>query len=508
MSNSNNQIKTGAILNYIILGLNALVGLTYMPYMLRMLGPSEYGIYSLAASVIAYLSMLDLGFGNAVIRYTAKYKAENRTEDQYNLFGLFTILYSCIGVATLAIGLILYSNVDNMFGETLTPIEVERTKTIILLMIFNLAVTFPLSIYGAIITAYEKFIFLRVIQILRILLSTAVMIVLLYYGHKAITMVIVQTIFNVVTLGLNFFYCRNKIKIRINFGHFDKKLLKEVSIYSFWIFLNLIMDKIYWSTGQFILGAFVGTTAIAIFGVAIQLESIYMSFSTAISGVLLPRVTAMVSQGDNKKAVSDLFIKTGRIQYIVLVYILTGFILFGKQFIILWAGEDYVESYPIALIFFISLTAPLIQNTGIAILQARNQMKFRSILYVAISIMSLILQIVLAKKYGGMGCAIAISISLFIGQVLIINIYYNKVQDLQILCFWKEIAKMSIIPIIAILILYPCVKHYPITGVNELLVAIATFTVIYLPLFWKFSMNDYERALLKKPFYNRKKYLK
>ena len=316
--------------------------------MLRMLGPSEYGIYSLAASVIAYLSMLDLGFGNAVIRYTAKYKAENRTEDQYNLFGLFTILYSCIGVATLAIGLILNSNVDNMFGEALTPIEVERTKTIILLMIFNLAVTFPLSIYGAIITAYEKFIFLRVIQILRILLSTAVMIVLLYYGHKAITMVIVQTIFNVVTLGLNFFYCRNKIKIIINFGHFDKKLLKEVSIYSFWIFLNLIMDKIYWSTGQFILGAFVGTTAIAIFGVAIQLESIYMSFSTAISGVLLPRVTAMVSQGDNKKAVSDLFIKTGRIQYIVLVYILTGFILFGKQFIILWAGEDYVESYPIA----------------------------------------------------------------------------------------------------------------------------------------------------------------
>ena len=122
--------------------------------------------------------------------------------------------------------------------------------------------------------------------------------------------------------------------------------------------------------------------------------------------------------------------------------------------------------------------------------------------------MSLILQIVLAKDYGGIGCAIAISISLFIGQVLIINIYYNKVQNLQILCFWKEIAKMSIIPIIAILILYPCVKHYTITGVNELLVAIATFTVIYIPLFWKFSMNDYERALLKKPFYNRKKYLK
>ena len=53
-----NELKAGATLNYIILGLNALLGLVYTPFMLRMLGQSEYGIYSLAASVIAYLSIL------------------------------------------------------------------------------------------------------------------------------------------------------------------------------------------------------------------------------------------------------------------------------------------------------------------------------------------------------------------------------------------------------------------------------------------------------------------
>ena len=87
------QRKAGAILSYVVLGLSNVVGLLYTPYMLRMMGQSEYGLYSLVASVIAYLTILDLGFGNAIIRYTAKFRAEGKTEEQYSMFGMFIILY-------------------------------------------------------------------------------------------------------------------------------------------------------------------------------------------------------------------------------------------------------------------------------------------------------------------------------------------------------------------------------------------------------------------------------
>src|SRR5574344_584236 len=170
-----NQLKAGAILNYVVLGLNTFVALAYTPYMLRMLGQSEYGLYALAASVIAYLTIMDCGFGNAIIRYTAKYRAEGKTEEQYSLFGLFTALYAGIGILVLAAGMILVFNIESLFGDTLTAIELKRARSILILMVFNLAVTFPLSIYGAIITAYEDFIFLRVVQVVRILLNTAVM---------------------------------------------------------------------------------------------------------------------------------------------------------------------------------------------------------------------------------------------------------------------------------------------------------------------------------------------
>ena len=224
-----------------------------------------------------------------------------------------------------------------------------------------------------------------------------------------------------------------------------------------------------------------------------------MSFSTAISGVFLPRLSAMIAKHCSDREVSNLFIRTGRIQYIVLAFLLSGFILFGRQFILLWAGPDYGEAFPIALLFFVALTVPLIQNVGISILQARNEMKFRSLLYIAIALVSLAAQVVAARFWGGIGCAIAISGALFLGQGLIMNIYYRRRQRLDIGAFWREIAKMSVAPLLLTAGGWLAVSHLRPAGIAELAIAIAVYSAIYIPLFWFTSMNDYERDLLKRP---------
>lgn len=493
-----NQLKAGVVLNYVVIFLNTVVGLLYTPYMLRMMGQSEYGLYSLVASVIAYLTVLDLGFGNAIVRYTAKFRAEKKTEEQYEMFGMFFLLYLVIGIIAFGIGLGLYFNVGTLFGDTMTAVELGRARIMMLLLVANLAFTFPMSIWGSIIQAYEDFVFQKSLNIFRIILNTAVMICLLHFGYKAVAMVVVQTIFNVLTLVVNFIYCRRKLNIHIyfRFKHFHWGFLKEVAIYSFWIFLNAIMDRIYWSTGQFVLGAMVGTAAVAVFAVAIQLEGMYMQFSTAISSVFLPKVTAMVATNRSRKEISDLFIRTGRIQYIVLAYILSGFIIFGRQFIELWAGAGYSDAYIISLLFFIPLTVPLIQNLGITILQARNEMKFRSVLYIIIALVSLWMQIVLTRYFGGTGCAMGVSGALVVGQILIMNVYYRRRQDLDIKTFWKEISKMSIIPIVLIFSSMLVIRHFfALDSWGKLILGIAAFSLVYIPLFFRFSMTDEERNL-------------
>lgn len=499
-----NQLKAGVVLNYVVIFLNTVVGLLYTPYMLRMMGQSEYGLYSLVASVIAYLTVLDLGFGNAIVRYTAKFRAEKKTEEQYEMFGMFFLLYLVIGIIAFGIGLGLYFNVDTLFGNTMTAVELGRARIMMLLLVANLAFTFPMSIWGSIIQAYEDFVFQKSLNIIRIILNTAVMICLLHFGYKAVAMVVVQTIFNVLTLVSNFIYCRRKLNIHIyfRFKHFHWGFLKEVAIYSFWIFLNAIIDRVYWSTGQFVLGAMVGTAAVAVFAIAIQLEGMYMQFSTAISSVFLPKVTAMVATNRSRKEISDLFIRTGRIQYIVLAYILSGFIIFGRQFIELWAGAGYSDAYMISLLFFIPLTVPLIQNLGITILQARNEMKFRSVLYIIIALVSLAMQIVLTSHFGGIGCAMGVSGALVVGQILIMNVYYRRRQDLDIMTFWKEISKMSIIPIVLIISSMLVIRHFfALDSWGKLILGIAAFSLVYIPLFFRFSMTDDERNLFISMFH-------
>lgn len=494
-----NQLKAGAALNYIIIVLSTLVGLLYTPYMLRMMGQSEYGLYSLVASVISYLTILDLGFGNAIVRYTAKYRAEGKIKEQYEMFGMFLLLYLAIGLIALIAGGALYFNVNNMFGDTMTAEELDKARIMMLILVFNLAFTFPMSIFGSIITAYERFIFPKMISIIRIVLNTVVMIALLSMGYRAIAMVIVQTVFNVLTLVINYIYCKKKLHIEIRFGKFQWGFFKEVAIYSFWIFLCVILDKVYWSTGQFVLGIVSGTVAISIFAVAIHLQSMYMLFSSAISGVFLPKVTGMVAKDASEKEVSDLFIRTGRIQNIVMSLVLFGFIVFGRQFIILWAGEEYAEAYPITLLFFVALYIPLIQNLGISILMARNQMKFRSLLYITIAVVALALQFVFAKLWGGLGCAIAIAGALILGQGLIMNIYYSRKQNLDIITFWKEILMMDLVPMIIATASLFIIREIEISNWFELGLGVLIYAMIYIPLFFFYSMNKNERKLIIDP---------
>lgn len=495
-----NQLKAGAALNYVSIILHMVVGLVYTPYMLRALGQSEYGLYSLAASIIAYLTVLDLGFGNAIVRYTAKFRAEGKQREQEEMFGMFLVLYIGIGLIAMVAGGVLAWNVEGLFSAKMTTTEVERTRIMLWLMTFNLAFTFPMSIWGSIMTAYERFVFQRVVSIIRGVLNPIVMVLLLAVGYKAVAMVVVTTIFNVATLLINWWYCKHKLSIKLLYGQFKWDFLREVSIYSFWIFLNVIMDRIYWSTGQFVLGIYRGAAAIAVYAVAIQLQSMYMMFSTAISGVFLPKVTAMVTTENNPKTISDLFVRTGRIQYIVMAFILSAFIVLGKQFIALWAGPGYEDAYIISLIFFIPLTVPLIQNLGITILQARNQMKFRSSLYIFVAIGSLGITIPLTKYYGGIGCAIGTATALILGQIIVMNIYYQCKQGLNILHFWKEIIKMSITPIIITFACYHVLQYYPIISWGTFAIATLLFSFIYLVFFFNFSMNTSERNLFIKPF--------
>ena len=283
-----------------------------------------------------------------------------------------------------------------------------------------------------------------------------------------------------------------------SFRHFDFKLLREMFVFTFFIFLNLIIDQINWSVDKFLLGRFSGTVAVAIYGVASTLNGMYISFSTAISGVFAPRINQIVAESNDRHALTNLFIQVGRMQFIILSLAISGFILFGADFILVWAGDGYQTSYYVGLFLLIPATVPLIQNLGIEIQRAENKHKMRSVVYFFIAVANVGISIPLTKLWGPVGAAVGTAISLFIGNGLFMNIYYHRAMYLDIPRFWGEIVKF--LPAVLLSSAIGFLLNWMIPSSGNLLMLsakILCYIVIFGVSMWLIGMNADEKQQVK-----------
>ena len=487
-----NELKLGSILSMLTIIVGSIIQIVYTPLYMKYLGPADYGINSLVQSIIGYMSILNLGLGNAMLRYTTRYRAEGKIEEESSLNGMFLIIFSILMTIALVVGMYIFFNIDNFFGTKFTAKELEKTKMVFLILSLNIVISFPMGIFSTNIVSKEKFIYQRGVKLITIILNPIIGTILMINGFGLIAVTISTVFFAIISYLFDVMYAL-KLGMRIKFSKFDKNILKEIFIYSFFIFLNVLIDQIYWGTDRVIIGKYVGVQGVAIYSIGSIFNTLYMGFASAISGVLFPRINRLIVE-EKYDEIDNMFLKIGRLQYILLGLISSGFILFGKEFIILWVGENYTEAYTIALWIMVPLTVPLIQSTGVSIMQAKNMHQFRSVVYFIIAILNLLLSIVLVKKIGIIGCAIATGVSFILGQILVMNIYYKVSVKLDIIKFWKNIFKMSL-PIALVMILGNILNRYfsEITYFNFLF-KISVYTVIYGIFLWSMALNSYEKS--------------
>ena len=503
-----NEIKRGAVLGYVNMVVNIIVTFIYTPIMLKLLGQNEYGLYSLVASVISYLSVLDMGFGNAMIRFVSRSIARDNKEEEGKINGLFLFLYTIISVITLIIGFILIKNIGLLFSETLTVDELNKAKVLMIILVITMALSFPLSVFDSYIIANEKFTFIKLLNIIKTVLQPITILAVLYMGYKSLALVIITSVYTLLFHICNLYYCKKKLKMKLYFKlkEIDKKLFKEIAFYSLFIFLNIIVDHLYNNTDQIILGSVSGTIAVSIYAIATKITYINQTCSTTISGLFLPKITKTLESEKGEEKTSNIFIRVSRIQLYIMMLILSGFFVFGKTFITLWVGKEYLDAYYIVLLLIGPSIIPLTQNLGITIIQAKNKHGFRSIIYIIIAIINVFISIPLAKKYGGVGAAIGTCIATTIGQIIIMNIYYWKKIHIDIPKYWRHFI-VFLIPIIFLSAIgYLLVEKISFSWLI-LILCIFLFTLIYLLICLLF-FNKEEKAYINAVFNKLKKVIK
>jgi len=505
-----NPLRTGVVLSYINLLIGNLIPFFYTPIMLRILGQEEYGLYTIANSVVSYLSLLNFGIGSSIIRYIAAYRAEGNQEEERRLLGLFVTIYSIIGILIIVVGTTLAFNIEIFYGNTLSAEEVNTLRILIILLSISMGLVMPLNVFASLIMAHEKYILSGIVRIVSSLLSPILNLVVLFLGWRSIGLVASSS---ALSIGVNVIYCIyaiSRLKLIPIFKGWSGKLLKEILYYSFFHFLASIVDMLYWNTDKLLLGAMVGTVAVAVYNIGAMFHTYTQSIATSISSVLMPRVTKMFVDQVDSSAYTELFIRVGRMQYLLVGFIVSAFCIFGQQFIMLWSGPGYEQAYWVAILVLLPSVVPWIQNTGLQILTAQNMHKFRSIVYFFIALLNVVLTYLWIKTNGIIGAAAASGVAYIIGQGFVMNWYYWKKIGIDIPKFWKVIAKMFFYTI-AVSAVWFVITHtiFVISNIWEFLVGAVLYSISYFIVAYRFMMNDYEKDFIRKPLSTiRNKFLK
>lgn len=492
-----NQRKIGVILSYLNILSVVLSQLLYTPIMLHILGQVEYGIFSLSQSITYYLGLLNFGFLGSYFKFYSESKKNVDDNEIKRLNAMYVIIVIAVSTMVYIMGWGIIYNVDWLVGAEFSNEEKKLIQDLLKIMLVTMVIMMFNNLFSVILAAREKFIFCKSMDFFKSIGNPLLSLPVILYGFGSIGMSNVLLIISIVVLLLNIKYCLLKLRICFLFKNINWSKFKSVYKFSVYILLWGLIDQINLHSGKLILSNILGAEAIAVYTIGIQFCILFIIFSDAIMCVFIPKIYDLVYEIDSNIKLTNLMIKVGRLQCFVICFIWLGFVIFGKYFIKLWAGTEYLESYLVAVLIMSSLLIPLIQNMGIEILKAYNKYRIRTICHFFIFIASLLISIKLANIYGIIGCTLGSSFFIIVSNVIIANYFYTYIIKLEIKRFFKEIFKILPAIFISLLIGMVIVSSNQIKNFTDLLFDILLFSIVYFGLIKNIAFNTYENELFE-----------
>ena len=227
--------------------------------------------------------------------------------------------------------------------------------------------------------------------------------------------------------------------------------IKETVTYSSFVFLQMLATQINSMTDTILLGILAkGASAIiAVYGLGAQIIQYFKTIGSHFTGVLMAGVVRLVEKGADSKALQDEMVRIGRIILMMLGLVFTVFLVFGRQFVILWAGENYERSYYVTWAIMIPTMFTLVQSIGTQILWAMNKHRNQAIIQLISALINVVLTAFLIRWKPLEGAVIGSVIALTIGDVVCMNIMFKKEIRIKLLGYYAGLFK-GILPSLAI----------------------------------------------------------
>lgn len=491
---SSKAIKIGAIISYLALALDVVAGLIYTPWIIRQIGDADYGLYTLATSLIT-MFMLDFGMSAAVARFVSQYRAKGDQQGMNNFLGMIYKLYIIVSAVICAVLVGVFFNINQIYVK-LTPSEISSFKNVYLIAASSMVICFPFITLNGIMTAHEQFARLKLADMFNKVASIVLTIVALLCGMGLYALVAVHAVMNLVTIGVKWLMIRKTTNIKVNFKYSDKGMLKDITGFSFWTTVQSIAQRFIFNITPTVLGVVSGSVGITMFGLAGTLEGYVFKFSQAINGMFMPKISRATLGQQTGEAVLPLMIKVGRIVLSITALLVIGIITLGQNFIAVWLGEGYQIVYYCTVLLVLPSVMHLPQQVANTTVVVLNKVKSTGIVFTIMAVVNLILSFLFGHFWGAVGCSLSICIAYFVRTILM-NVVFYKQLNINVFKFFKECHGKMAAGLLLTLICGFFIAEYLVIGSGwiRFLIQVVCLCVVYAIVMWTIGWNKYEKNL-------------
>lgn len=443
-SSAARNLLAGTLTKYVLLAVNIGAGIFLMPFTVHHLGKSQYGLWMLVASVTYYFGLLDLGYGNGIVRHIVEADARDDVRAMNRVVSTFVCVYGVIGViACGACGLLVVYALPRF--PNLSPEDVRTAQIVLAILGARLSLGYPMTVFGAVVNARQGFVLNNTVAIVLVILNLVTTYVVLTAGGGLIALVSATTAVNASGyLGYAWTAWHVFPELEIRPRHFSREDWRDVTAFSTYLFIVALGSQISFNVDNVVVGAYLGTAAVAVYAVAARLSEYQRRVCDQFSGMLFPVVVGFGARGD-RAALRTTLLDGTRVSILLVAGVTVCLVGFGHPLILHWMGSGFEGSvasfYVLAFVGVIMVSHAAQSN----VLLATGGHRLVALVWIVEGAANLLLSLILVRRFGAMGVALGTAIPMAVGHLGVITPVACRRAGISL----REFARLTIVPSLA-----------------------------------------------------------
>jgi O-antigen/teichoic acid export membrane protein len=405
-------------LRYVALVTDGVIGLLLLPFNMAHLGAAAYGLWALMAAVTVHFSILDFGYGSALVRFVAQYRAWRDRTALNEILSTMAVVFAGVGVAAFGVTWLLASNLEALF--TMQPGQAEAGRQVLLMIGTYIAVRFGFSVFGAVVYGFQRAYLNSIVSVVTSVAVALVNVWVLTAGYGLLALVAATTAIRMLSL-LAFAWTAWRVYpgLKLSPRLFRRARLREVTGFSVYM---LILDwslKVNFSADALIVGATLGTAAVAVWSVGQRLADLAQQLTSQLNDVLFPVVvdSDAARRGDRLRLI---LVQGTRLSLALAMPVCIGLIVLADRIVESWVGPGFRTAAFVAQV----LAAAVVVRVGAAsaslILKGAQHPRLNAWTNAAVAAVNVSLTFALIGTYGLAGAALATFVPIAIANTCVL----------------------------------------------------------------------------------------